>query len=281
MFGSRDPACPLHGTDLPRISSCYGCAACNCGVVSAGSPMREVMCTDAPAMQQLQQALLPAALPRPGRCLALPQHRVSDWQPANVRWLPAPHTSRILSMRRRVPEPALAQIKGLRAARSPPEHLPDTQQFNATLSEHQQPATAMALTTFGFNDPMFAGMERALDRAFSRALGERSDPMMAAFMPALTGPSGAGGHPMVRESCCAAAAHALPEAASCSSRPACSTRSPARLSSPPCSGSISSSCSIRKQLHALARRQLVTNAAACCHACHPCHHHHSRHTGHR
>lgn len=54
----------------------------------------------------------------------------------------------------------------------------------------------MALTAFGFSDPMFGQLEQAMDRAFTRALGGRSDPM-ATFLPALTGPSSAGGHPMV------------------------------------------------------------------------------------
>lgn len=51
-------------------------------------------------------------------------------------------------------------------------------------------------TGLGF-DPFFGQMERALDRAFDRALGSRSGGDIAMFMPTLTGPSTAGGHPMV------------------------------------------------------------------------------------
>ncbi|KAF8062724.1 Heat shock 22 kDa protein [Scenedesmus sp. PABB004] len=54
----------------------------------------------------------------------------------------------------------------------------------------------MALSTYFGGDPMFGQLERAMDRAFERALGGRGGDVMAAFMPTLTGPSGAGGHPM-------------------------------------------------------------------------------------
>jgi HSP20 family protein len=55
----------------------------------------------------------------------------------------------------------------------------------------------MALTPYVLNDPFFNNIERAMDRAFDRALGGgRGGDIMGAFMPALTGPSSAGGHPM-------------------------------------------------------------------------------------
>jgi hypothetical protein len=42
------------------------------------------------------------------------------------------------------------------------------------------------------------GVCLSLLRAFDRALGSRpGETTMAAFMPSLVGPSGAGGHPMV------------------------------------------------------------------------------------
>eukprot|EP00878_Enallax_costatus_P001164 GHUV01001305.1.p1 GENE.GHUV01001305.1~~GHUV01001305.1.p1 ORF type:complete len:164 (+),score=32.59 GHUV01001305.1:211-702(+) len=54
----------------------------------------------------------------------------------------------------------------------------------------------MALSPYVMTDPLFSNIERAMDRAFDRALGGRSGDVMAAFMPSFTGPSGAGGHPM-------------------------------------------------------------------------------------
>eukprot|EP00775_Hariotina_reticulata_P000604 gene604-891_t len=55
----------------------------------------------------------------------------------------------------------------------------------------------MALAPYFGNDPYFNQIERAMDRAFDRALGGRpAETAMAAFMPSLVGPSGAGGHPM-------------------------------------------------------------------------------------
>lgn len=57
----------------------------------------------------------------------------------------------------------------------------------------------MALTPYVLNDPFFNNIERAMDRAFDRAIGQggRGGDIMGAFMPSLTGPSSAGGHPMV------------------------------------------------------------------------------------
>lgn len=56
----------------------------------------------------------------------------------------------------------------------------------------------MALSPYFGNDPFFGQIERAMDRAFDRALGGRpgGDTTIAAFMPSLVGPSTAGGHPM-------------------------------------------------------------------------------------
>jgi HSP20 family protein len=45
------------------------------------------------------------------------------------------------------------------------------------------------------NDPFFGGLDKALDRAFDRALGSRGGEI-SLFLPTLTGPSGAAGHPM-------------------------------------------------------------------------------------
>lgn len=54
----------------------------------------------------------------------------------------------------------------------------------------------MALSLFGNSDPLFGQMERAMDRAFNRALTGRD---IGALMPALTSSAGASttGHPMV------------------------------------------------------------------------------------
>lgn len=57
----------------------------------------------------------------------------------------------------------------------------------------------MALSPYVMNDPMFSNIERAMDRAFDRALGGRTGDVMSLFMPSFSGPSGAGGHPMVSE----------------------------------------------------------------------------------
>lgn len=57
----------------------------------------------------------------------------------------------------------------------------------------------MSLIPYFGNDPFFGGLEKALDRAFDRALGARGAGDMQLFMPSLTGPSGAAGHPMVSE----------------------------------------------------------------------------------
>uniref|UniRef100_A0A383W5E9 SHSP domain-containing protein n=1 Tax=Tetradesmus obliquus TaxID=3088 RepID=A0A383W5E9_TETOB len=53
----------------------------------------------------------------------------------------------------------------------------------------------MALSLFGTSDPFFGQMERAMDRAFNRALTGRD---IGALMPALTSSAGASttGHPM-------------------------------------------------------------------------------------
>lgn len=54
----------------------------------------------------------------------------------------------------------------------------------------------MALLPYFGNDPFFGQMEKALDRAFDRAMtGGRGDMML---LPSLVGPTTAGGHPMVR-----------------------------------------------------------------------------------
>jgi len=54
----------------------------------------------------------------------------------------------------------------------------------------------MALSPYVMNDPLFNNIERAMDRAFDRALGGRTGDVMSLFMPSFAGPSGAGGHPM-------------------------------------------------------------------------------------
>eukprot|EP00882_Tetradesmus_deserticola_P000315 GHRQ01000349.1.p2 GENE.GHRQ01000349.1~~GHRQ01000349.1.p2 ORF type:complete len:161 (+),score=71.90 GHRQ01000349.1:179-661(+) len=53
----------------------------------------------------------------------------------------------------------------------------------------------MALSLFGTTDPFFGNMERAMDRAFSRALTGMD---VGALKPAMTGPAGASttAHPM-------------------------------------------------------------------------------------
>lgn len=56
----------------------------------------------------------------------------------------------------------------------------------------------MSLTPyFGGHDPFFGQLEKAMDRAFDRALGSRTGGDMTLFLPTLTGPSTASGHPMV------------------------------------------------------------------------------------
>lgn len=67
------------------------------------------------------------------------------------------------------------------------------QVFASTSAQLQ--ISTMSLIPFG-NDPFFGGLEKALDRAFDRALGARGGDM-SLFLPTLTGPSGAAGHPMV------------------------------------------------------------------------------------
>ena len=54
----------------------------------------------------------------------------------------------------------------------------------------------MSLMPYFGNDPFFGGLDKALDRAFDRALGSRGGEI-SLFLPTLTGPSSAAGHPMV------------------------------------------------------------------------------------
>lgn len=54
----------------------------------------------------------------------------------------------------------------------------------------------MSLTPYLGVDPFFGQLEKAMDRAFDRALGSRGGDI-SLFMPTLTGPSTAAGHPMV------------------------------------------------------------------------------------
>lgn len=53
----------------------------------------------------------------------------------------------------------------------------------------------MSLTPYFGHDPFFGQIEKAMDRAFDRALGSRGD--ISLFLPTLTGPSTSSGHPMV------------------------------------------------------------------------------------
>eukprot|EP00879_Flechtneria_rotunda_P001983 GHRR01002158.1.p1 GENE.GHRR01002158.1~~GHRR01002158.1.p1 ORF type:complete len:188 (+),score=16.33 GHRR01002158.1:177-740(+) len=55
----------------------------------------------------------------------------------------------------------------------------------------------MALAPYVFGDPFFGQVDRAMDRAMDRAFSGRGlDVGLGAFLPMLTGPSGAGGYPM-------------------------------------------------------------------------------------
>jgi hypothetical protein len=54
----------------------------------------------------------------------------------------------------------------------------------------------MSLTPYFSHDPFFGQLEKAMDRAFDRALGSRGGDI-SMFMPSLIGPSTAAGHPMV------------------------------------------------------------------------------------
>lgn len=63
----------------------------------------------------------------------------------------------------------------------------------------------MSLTPYGLslglgNDPFFGQLEKAMDRAFDRALGSRGGDITM-FLPSLTGPSTSSGHPMVSRLC--------------------------------------------------------------------------------
>jgi len=55
----------------------------------------------------------------------------------------------------------------------------------------------MSLTPYFGHDPFFGQLEKAMDRAFDRALGSRGGGEISLFLPTLTGPSTAAGHPMV------------------------------------------------------------------------------------
>lgn len=64
----------------------------------------------------------------------------------------------------------------------------------------RSPTPRMSLTPYGLglglNDPFFGQLEKAMDRAFDRALGSRGGDITM-FLPSLTGPSTSSGHPMV------------------------------------------------------------------------------------
>jgi len=53
----------------------------------------------------------------------------------------------------------------------------------------------MSLTPYFGQDPFFGNLEKAMDRAFDRALGSRGGDI-SLFLPTLTGPSTGSGHPM-------------------------------------------------------------------------------------
>lgn len=44
------------------------------------------------------------------------------------------------------------------------------------------------------HDPLLSGLEKAMDKAFDRAIGSRE---LGAFLPTFAGHNGAGAHPMV------------------------------------------------------------------------------------